>query len=191
MTAKLTHSGQFHLDPCQHRDLILAGLRHGRCASRQPAISVNNEDLPKNRHFPGCPRSQISHVCDLVALGRVGRVEHHFFVHRLRALAAVLGCLAVLAGGFMTVAASAASSPLPSEKGAIGGQPCSHCEDCGSTPCPAPTAACVQACMSVAPSLVAVAFRLPAMAAGHAPRSLRTIVLSGLSPPPDPFPPRA
>jgi hypothetical protein len=113
-------------------------------------------------------------------------------MQRLRALAAVLGCLAVLAGGFMTVAAATAPSSSPlSEKSAIGGQPCSHCEDCGGTPCPAPTVACVQACMSVAPSLAVVAFRLPAIATGSVPRSLRAIVLSGLSPPPDPFPPRA
>ena len=110
---------------------------------------------------------------------------------RFRILAAFLGCLAILAGGFMTVAAAAASSAAVTEKNAIGEQPCSHCDDCGGTPCPAPTATCVQACTSVAPSLVAVAFRLPDMATGATPRSLRTIILSGLSPPPDPFPPRA
>jgi hypothetical protein len=112
-------------------------------------------------------------------------------VHRLRALAAILGCLAVLAGGFMTVAAAAASGPPVTEKSAIGGQPCSHCEDCDGTSCPAPTTACVQACMSVAPSLAAVAFQLPMVSTGHASWSLRAIALSGLSPPPDPFPPRA
>jgi hypothetical protein len=112
-------------------------------------------------------------------------------MQRFRALAAVLGCLAVLAGGFMTVAAAAASSTPATEKSAIGGQPCSHCDDCGGTPCPAPTAACVQACTSVAPSLVAVAFRLPEMATDITPRSLGAIALSGLSPPPDPLPPRA
>jgi hypothetical protein len=112
-------------------------------------------------------------------------------MHRFRALAAVLGCLAVLAGGFMTVAAAASlSSPPLSEKSAIGGQPCSHCEDCGGTSCPAPTVACVQACISVAPTLAVVAFRLPAVETGEAPRSLRAAILSGLSPPPDPLPPR-
>src|SRR5580704_12442972 len=92
-----------------------------------------------------------SRVCDVAGLGRAGHEEHHRLMQRLRALAAVLGCLAVLAGGFMTVAAATAPSSSPlSEKSAIGGQPCSHCEDCGGTPCPAPTVACVQACMSVA-----------------------------------------
>lgn len=113
-------------------------------------------------------------------------------MHRLRALAAVLVSLAILAGSFMTVAAATApSSALLSEKSALGGPPCSHCEDCGGTPCPAPTMACVQACMGVAPSLAVVAFRLPAITTGSAPRSLRGIVLNGLSPPPEPFPPRA
>ena len=110
---------------------------------------------------------------------------------RFRALAAVLGCLAVLAGGFMTVAAAALSNPPVTEKSAIGGQPCSHCDDCGNTPCPAPTATCLQACTSVAPSLAVVAFRLPPVETGQSSWSLRAIVLNGLSPPPDPFPPRA
>jgi len=110
---------------------------------------------------------------------------------RFRALAAILGCLAVLAGGFMTVAAAAASSRPGAEKSAIGEQPCSHCDDCGSMPCPAPTATCLQACTSVAPSLVVAAFRLPAVATGRASWPPRALILSGLSPPPDPFPPRA
>lgn len=111
---------------------------------------------------------------------------------RFRALAALLGCLAVLAGGFSTVAAAAVpSGPPVSEQSAIGAQPCSHCEDCGGVPCPAPTATCVQACFSVAPSLAVATFRLPAIDANHAPLPPRAIILSGLSPPPDPFPPRA
>jgi hypothetical protein len=109
---------------------------------------------------------------------------------RLRALAAFLGCLAVLAGGFMTVAAAAATSAPPmTERNAVG-EPCRHCEDCSGTPCPAPTTTCVQACTSVAPSLAVVAFRLPAIESGHTAWSLRATFLSGLSPLPDPFPPR-
>jgi hypothetical protein len=109
---------------------------------------------------------------------------------RFRALAAVLGCLAVLAGGFMTVAAASAFSPPATEKSAIGEQPCSHCDDCGGTPCPALTVTCLQTCTSVAPSLVVAAFRLPAVATGRASLPPRALILSGLSPPPDPFPPR-
>jgi hypothetical protein len=112
-------------------------------------------------------------------------------MQRVRALAAVLGCLAILAGGFMTVAGAAVASSPPSTERNTVSEPCSHCDDCSGAPCPAPTATCVQACTSVAPSLAAVAFRLPAVETGHASWSLRAIVLSGLSPPPDPFPPRA
>ncbi|HTB35855.1 MAG TPA: hypothetical protein VK777_02180 [Reyranella sp.] len=110
---------------------------------------------------------------------------------RFRALAAVLGCFAILAGGFMTVAAAATPSSPPSSARNSVGEPCSHCADCGSTHCPAPTITCAQACTGVAPWLAVVAFRLPAVETGHASWSLRAIVLSGLSPPPDPFPPRA
>jgi hypothetical protein len=111
---------------------------------------------------------------------------------RFRALAALLGCLAVLAGGFATVAAAAVpSGPPVSERTAIGAPPCGHCEDCGGVPCPAPTVSCVQACASVAPSLAVEAFRLPAIGANHAPWSPRVLILSGLSPPPEPIPPRA
>ena len=50
---------------------------------------------------------------------------------RFRALAGLLSCLAVLAGGFMTVAAAAVpSSPPVTERSALG-EPCSHCDDCG------------------------------------------------------------
>jgi hypothetical protein len=140
---------------------------------------------------PATPDRHASRVCYLVALGSKDRVEHHLLMQRLRALAALLGCLAVLAGGFLTVAAAAVpSSPPPTERSAMG-EPCSHCEDCGNTSCPAPTATCLQACTSVAPSLAVVSFRLPAIETGHASWSLHTTILSGLSPPPDPFPPRA
>jgi hypothetical protein len=109
---------------------------------------------------------------------------------RFRALAAVLGCLAVLAGGLVTVAAAAVpSSPPVTERTAMGA-PCSHCDDCAGTSCPAPTPTCVQACTSVAPSLPIVAFWLPAIETSQAPWSPRATVLSGLSSPPDPFPPR-
>jgi hypothetical protein len=132
-----------------------------------------------------------SHRRDFAGIGNSGPVEHHRNVKHFRTLAAVLGCLAVLASGVVTVAAAAASNPPATEKSAIGEQPCSHCDDCGGTSCPAPTTACVQACTSVAPSLAVIAFRLPAIETSHVPWSLRAIVLSGLSPPPDPFPPRA
>jgi hypothetical protein len=113
---------------------------------------------------------------------------------RFRALAAFLGCLAVLASGFMNVAAAAtapASLPAQQERNAIGEQPCSHCDGCGDTSCPMPAATCLQASSNAAPTLPATIFDLPAISAGKVRWSLLATFLSGLSPPPDPFPPRA
>ena len=111
---------------------------------------------------------------------------------RLRALAAVLGCLAILASSVASVAAAAApfSAPPVSQPSAVD-QPCSHCDDCDGTPCPAPMATCLQACAGVAPSLAVDAFHLPAVETGQARWSPQPTRLRGLSPPPDPFPPRA
>ena len=93
----------------------------------------------------------------------------------------------------MSVAAVAvpASPPATAERSALG-EPCSHCDDCDGAPCPAPTVACLQACVGVAPSLTVTAVSLPTPSvAGEAFRPPWPAVLSGLSPPPDPFPPRA
>jgi hypothetical protein len=108
---------------------------------------------------------------------------------RLRLLAAVLGCLAVLAGDLMTVAA-AMPAGAPAAERSMAGAPCMHCDDCDSVPCPAPTATCVQISPNATPML-ATAFDLPAIGFGQVRWLLRTTLLSGLSPPPDPFPPRA
>lgn len=109
---------------------------------------------------------------------------------RLRLLAAVLGCLAVLAGGLMTVAA-AMPAGAPAAERSIAGAPCAHCDDCDSVPCPAPTASCMQASTNGTPTLAASTLNLPTIGFGKIRWLLRTAVLSGLSPPPDPFPPRA
>jgi hypothetical protein len=109
---------------------------------------------------------------------------------RVRALAALLGCLAILAGGFMTVAAAMPAGSSTSERSAIGEQPCSNCDECGDTKCPVP-ATCLQMSSNAAPTLAAATFDLPAMDAGKVHWSLSTTFLVGLSPPPDPFPPRA
>jgi hypothetical protein len=110
---------------------------------------------------------------------------------RLRALAAVLGCLAVLASGFMTVAAAMPAGPSASERSAIGDQPCSHCDECGDAKCPMPAATCLQASSNAAPTLATATYDLPAIAAGTIHWPIGTSFLRGLSPPPDPFPPRA
>jgi hypothetical protein len=109
---------------------------------------------------------------------------------RLRALAALLSCLAVLAGGFAVVAATTGSRPLVSEHSAVDGQPCSHCDDCDGVPCPKPAAACLQASPTATPAITAAAIEPPAMSFATVHWSPLSSTLSGLSPPPDPFPPR-
>jgi hypothetical protein len=110
---------------------------------------------------------------------------------RLRALAALLSCLAVLAASFGAVAATAAARPLVSQHSTVDGQPCSHCDDCDGVPCPKPAAACLQAGAVPSPALAAATIELPPLAFATVDWSLRTATLSGLSPPPDPFPPRS
>lgn len=109
----------------------------------------------------------------------------------LRLLAAVLGCLAVLAGGLTTLAAAAGPIATPAPAHSTVGAPCVHCDECNSLPCPTPASTCVQISPSGTPTLVASAFDLPTIGFGQIRWPLRTIILSGLSPPPDPFPPRA
>lgn len=105
-------------------------------------------------------------------------------MQRLRAFAAFLGCLAVLAGGLMTVAAAA---PLRVATEA----PCPHCDECDGMPCQARAATCQQACTGVAPSLAVIASTPLTAPTGEMLQPVRPARLHGLSPPPDPFPPRA
>ena len=116
---------------------------------------------------------------------------HHFSMSRLRALAAVLGCLAVLASGVMTVAAAAAPASASVPERSSAGAPCSHCHDCNGVPCPIPSASCLQAASNASPTLATAAVDLPIVESGQPLWSLGAAVLNGLSPPPDPFPPRA
>jgi hypothetical protein len=109
---------------------------------------------------------------------------------RFRSLAAVLGCLAVLAGGFMTVAAAMPSGASAPERNTASA-PCSHCDECDGVPCPMPAATCLQALSNATPTLTIGTIDLPAIGFSKICWSLRTTALSGLSPPPDPFPPRA
>jgi len=110
---------------------------------------------------------------------------------RIRAFAALLGCLAVLASGVMTVAAAGVSASPPATERSVLGAPCSHCDECDGATCPVPTATCLQACVGVAPSLAVTAIFLPTPSvAGEAFRPIRLALLIGLSPPPDLFPPR-
>ncbi|MBI3197734.1 MAG: hypothetical protein HYZ40_09555 [Rhodospirillales bacterium] len=109
---------------------------------------------------------------------------------RLRLLAAVLGCLAVLAGGLTAVAAAAAPVATPATERSIANVPCTHCDECDGVPCPVPTAACMQTAPNGTPTLAAT-LDLPAIGFDKIRWALRSTVLNGRSPPPDPFPPRA
>jgi hypothetical protein len=54
-----------------------------------------------------------------------------------------------------------------------------------------PAATCLQALSNATPTLTIGTIDLPAIGFSKICWSLRTTALSGLSPPPDPFPPRA
>jgi hypothetical protein len=110
---------------------------------------------------------------------------------RIRALATVLACLAVLASGFMTVAAVAAPSAAPAAERHLANAPCSNCNDCDGVPCPMPAASCLQVSSHAVPTLAPASVDLPPIESAKVRWWLLTTILSGLSPPPDPFPPRA
>lgn len=130
------------------------------------------------------------HQYDRLVIGRPRHDMVDYIMQRLRALAVLFACLAVLANGFMAVAASASPlGPPATERSAQ--DPCNHCDDCDSMPCPIPMASCMQASPSGAIALAATATVLPLHDSSTVPWSLRAAILSGLSRPPDPFPPRA
>ena|SRR5262245_44393583 len=110
-------------------------------------------------------------------------------MQRVRALATFLACLAILAGGLMTVAAAAVPGARAMERGQASA-PCSHCDECDGVPCPVPTVACTQASSNIAPTLANATFELPVIGSSKIRWSTRIAILTGLSPPPDPFPPR-
>jgi hypothetical protein len=118
------------------------------------------------------------------------RVDHPIMgsMPRFRALAAVLACLAVFAGGLNV--ALAAHGIVSVEHSAVGTS-CSDCNDCDKAPCPMPVADCIQMHANPGPALVAAPVELragPYVAVRWSPIDR---MLSGLSPPPDPLPPRA
>lgn len=90
----------------------------------------------------------------------------------------------------MTVAAAMPAGPSASERSAMGAEPCNHCDECNDTKCPVP-ATCVQVSSNAVPALATVTHSLPAIEAGTIHWTFDSASLSGLSPPPDPFPPRA
>jgi hypothetical protein len=110
-------------------------------------------------------------------------------MRRLRLLAGLLGCLAVLAAGLPAVAFGPAPGMAPAATAVS--EPCQHCQDCGSTPCQAAMVDCVLACVAAPPVLIATAVPVPAAAADAGLLSNATAALHGEIRPPDPFPPRA
>jgi hypothetical protein len=106
-------------------------------------------------------------------------------VIRLRLLAGLLGCLAVLATGFSVAAFGA----LPSK--AVATAPCDEpCPDCKGAPCAPTMAVCGATCMAAPPALVAAVAATPAAEDVRAHWHVASAKLRGLTRPPDPFPPR-
>ena len=114
---------------------------------------------------------------------------------RLRLLAGLLGCLAVVAAGLPTVAyAWMPSVPAASDTTAgtkVSALCSQHCPECEGMPCPPTAAGCVVACIGTMPSLVAAAVTLPPHDGRAEAWPGRFAALRGLSPPPDPSPPRS
>jgi hypothetical protein len=111
-------------------------------------------------------------------------------MERLRSFAAFLGCLAVLAAGLPTVALASAPAPSAAPMQTAAAEPCTHCPDCDGTPCPPTAAGCVLNCVAAPPTLGVATSVPPAIDTGKTAWPSRLAPLSGLSPPPDPFPPR-
>jgi len=105
-------------------------------------------------------------------------------------LSAFLACLAILAGAVTTVAsARVLFDAPPAHQDATA--PCSHCDDCDSkVPCPMPMADCVQVHANAAPMVAVAAIALPQAIDGNTYWWPNDTSLTGLSPPPDPLPPR-
>ncbi|MGQ0583152.1 MAG: hypothetical protein ACT4O6_14545 [Reyranella sp.] len=104
---------------------------------------------------------------------------------RFRALAGLLGCLAVLAAALPAIAI--ASAPVQT----AASEPCKHCPECDAGPCEPAAVSCVQACVATPPTLGVETFALPSLYAGKSIWPARSAMLHGQSPPPDPFPPRS
>lgn len=104
---------------------------------------------------------------------------------RLRLLASLLGCLAVLAAALPAIAIA----PAPVQTGAT--EPCKHCPECDAGPCEPAAVSCAQPCVATPPTLGVETFALPPVHAAAAVWQAPVAMLHGQSPPPDPFPPRS
>lgn len=125
--------------------------------------------------------------CGDEAVGTVSRPAHHGWVNRLRVLAAVFACLAALAGALNV--AVAAQGTLTAARSTVGDL-CSDCDDCDKSPCPMPMADCIQMHANPGPALMSAAVELGASPYIVVQWPSAFGALSGLSPPPEPQPPR-
>jgi hypothetical protein len=106
-------------------------------------------------------------------------------VTRLRLLAGLLGCLAVLAAGVSV----AAFGSLPST--AVAAAPCDDpCTDCKGTPCAPTVAVCGATCIAAPPAMLSANVVAPTAERAGETRFASSVALQGLTRPPDPFPPR-
>ena len=113
---------------------------------------------------------------------------------RLRLLAGLLGCLAILVAGLPVVAL--AQVPTADTAHPVGVEPCQHhCPDCSGSTCPTGGAhaamGCMIGCLAVPLTLGAATFILPAVETGKTIWPPHLVALNGLSLSPDPFPPRS
>lgn len=70
-------------------------------------------------------------------------------------------------------------------------EPCTHCPDCDGAPCQPAMSGCVAVCVAGSPALGVTTFMLTVPAHDGAVWPTRIAALLGLSPPPDPLPPRS
>jgi hypothetical protein len=110
---------------------------------------------------------------------------------RLRLLSALLGCLAVVAASLPAYAFAWTPTQAAGEHAVIGALCSQHCPDCEGMPCPPTAEGCIVACVGVTPVLGTAAFTFVVPPGDVALWSQRLSELHGLSPPPDPFPPRS
>jgi len=132
------------------------------------------------------------HNATVTSMLLAGSLDRHTMtiMRRLRLLAALLGCFAVLAASLPVVALDSAPSLNGAPAQTAASEPCDDCPDCQGGPCQPAMAGCVQTCVAAAPALGVASFSLDAVSTAES-ISLRPLAaLHGRSPPPDPLPPR-
>ena len=90
----------------------------------------------------------------------------------------------------MNIAMAAQGAVIWDDRSTVGA-PCSDCNDCDKSPCPMPLADCIQMHANPGPGLMAASVELRIGTSVIVLWSLAHTTLRGLSPPPDPLPPRA